>query len=291
MTALDTQRRFYAEEIQAVANLTAPAVIDALATIPRERFLPPGPWTVRGEADFQAPPRQTPDADPRHVHHNVAVAIDASRMLFNGAPSVVAMAIDALRPTAGDRVLHIGAGLGYYTALLAHCVGARGRVVAIEVDPGLADRARQNLIDAPWVEVRHGDAGGAFDESFDVILVNAGVTHPLASWLDAMSPAGRMVVPITAAFGPGPIGKGPMILLSKQEVSDALAAKIIGLVAIFSAICVRDEATNRLVGQALSRGPFVTLKSFRRDAHAADSSCWLHSPHGCFSLTRSGSSS
>ena len=159
MTVPDAQRRSFAEEIQAVANLTAPAVIDALATVPRERFLPPGPWTVRGEADVQAPPRQTPDADPRHVHHNVAVAIDASRLLFNGAPSVVAMAIDALRPKVGDRVLHIGAGLGYYTALLAHCVGASGRVVAIEVDPGLADRARQNLIDMPWVEVRNGDAG------------------------------------------------------------------------------------------------------------------------------------
>lgn len=143
MTGLDTQRRFYAEEIQAVSNLSALEVIDALATIPRERFLPPGPWTVRGEADFQAPPRQTPDADPRHVHHNVAVAIDASRLLFNGAPSVVAMAIDALRPTAGDRVLHVGAGLGYYTALLAHCVapaGASSPSKSILASPNVPDR-------------------------------------------------------------------------------------------------------------------------------------------------------
>lgn len=284
MTALDDRRRLYAEEIQAVANLTTAAVIDALATIPRERFLPPGPWTVRGEADFQAPPRRTPDADPRHVHHNVAVAIDASRMLFNGAPSVVAMAIDALQPRPGERALHIGTGLGYYTALLAHCVGATGRVVAIEVDPALADRTRVNLGDMPWVKVRQGDASTPFAESFDIILVNAGATHPLPSWLDALSPAGRMVVPITAAFGPAPIGKGPMLLLSQRDTPQKLAAKIIGFVAIFSALGVRDDAVNALVGRALSRSPFAAVKAFRRDPHAADASCWLHSDNGCFSL-------
>ena len=67
-------RQFFAEEIQMVANLTSPAVVEALAVTPRERFLPPGPWTVRGEGDFQAVARQTPSADPRDVNHNVAVA-------------------------------------------------------------------------------------------------------------------------------------------------------------------------------------------------------------------------
>jgi protein-L-isoaspartate(D-aspartate) O-methyltransferase len=285
MTAIDAQRRFYAEEIQAVANLATPAVIEALATIPRERFLPPGPWTVRGEADYQAPPRQTPDADPRHVHHNLAVAIDPARLLFNGAPSTVAMAIDAMQPRAGERVLHIGTGLGYYTALLGHCVGATGRVVAIEIDPGLAEGTRLNLGDMPWVDVRQGDATAGFDESFDLVLVNAGATHPLPSWLDALSPAGRMVVPITAAFGPAPIGKGPLLLLSKGEAPERLSAKVIGFVAIFSALGVRSEALNALVGRALSHSPFAAVKSFRRDPHTADGSCWLHADTGCFSLT------
>ena len=284
MIDLAAQRRFYAEEIQAVANLSSPAIVEALATVARERFLPDGPWTIRGEADFQAPPRQTPDADPRHVYHNLAVAIDAPRMLFNGAPSVVAMAIDALRLNAGGRVLHIGTGLGYYTALLAHCVGPTGRVLGIEVDPALAERAARQLAGCPWVEVRHGDAA-VLDEPFDAILVNAGVTHPLPSWLDALSAAGRMVIPITATFGPVPIGKGPMVLLSKRDTPDALTAKIIGFVAIYSALGVRDEATNASIGQALAKSPFAALKSFRRDAHAADATCWLHGPNGCFSLS------
>ena len=94
---LAAYRRFFAEEIQTAANIRSAAVVEALAAVPRERFLPPGPWTIRSEADFGGGPRQTPDADPRHVYHNIAVAIDAARMLFNGAPSVVAM---AMRPAA-----------------------------------------------------------------------------------------------------------------------------------------------------------------------------------------------
>ena len=284
MSTIAEYRRFYAEEIQVVSNLASPAVVAALATVAREQFLPPGPWTIRGEADFQGPPRQTADADPRRVYHNVAVAIDASRMLFNGAPSVVAMAIDALRINAGDRVLHIGTGLGYYTALLANCVGPSGHVVGIEVDETLADGARRHLADVPWVEVRHGNAADLAGESFDVILVNAGVTHPLPAWLDALADAGRMIVPITATMGSIPIGKGPMILLTKNGSTEKLPARITGFVAIYSAVGVRDDATNAVVGQALAKAPFAAVKSFRRDAHPPDATCWLHGADGCFSL-------
>jgi protein-L-isoaspartate(D-aspartate) O-methyltransferase len=78
---------------------------------------------VRGEGDTQGPPRLTPGDDPRFLYHNVAVAIDPARMLFNGAPGLVSSVIDALGLGAGQGVLHIGAGAGYYTALIAHVVG------------------------------------------------------------------------------------------------------------------------------------------------------------------------
>lgn len=110
-------RRYFAEEIQVVANLRTAAIVDALATVPREAFLPDGPWTIRSEAEIMSPPRQTPGSDPRFVSHNVAVAIDPARMLFNDAPSVISMAIDALEPRSGDHALHLGAGTGYYSAI------------------------------------------------------------------------------------------------------------------------------------------------------------------------------
>jgi protein-L-isoaspartate(D-aspartate) O-methyltransferase len=92
---LIARRRLYAEEIQAVANIKSEAVVEALASDERERFLPPRPWAIRSEADFMAPMRHTPDADPRHVCHNVAIGIDPARLLFTGAPTVVAAVCSA----------------------------------------------------------------------------------------------------------------------------------------------------------------------------------------------------
>jgi protein-L-isoaspartate(D-aspartate) O-methyltransferase len=283
MDPLIAQRRFYAEEIQVASNLSSPAVVEALATVPRERFLPPGPWTIRGEADFQGPPRQTPDRDPRHVYHNIAVAIDPGRMLFNGAPTVVAMAIDRLKLQPGHRVLHIGAGLGYYTALIACAVGPDGRALGIEVDPDLAARAAANLSIYPNAEVRAGNGTG-LDETFDAILVNAGVTHPLPAWLDSLAPGGRLVLPLTATLAAGPIGKGPLILMSKTDDLDRMAAQVIGFVAIYSAVGIRDDAINALVGEAMKRSPFPPLRWLRRDAHEATDTCWVHAPGFCLSL-------
>src|SRR4029077_16310524 len=84
---LDLRRRFFAEEIEAVAKLRSPRVVDAFAAVPRERFLPAGPWTVlsaSGEGFMSTAGirlRPTPDADPARVYHNIAVAIDADRQL------------------------------------------------------------------------------------------------------------------------------------------------------------------------------------------------------------------
>jgi len=282
--SLDARRRFYAEEIEMAANLKTAGVVEAFATVPRERFLPPGPWTIKSDADFQGPPRQTPDADPRHVYHNIGVAIDPARVLFNGAPGLLGMAIDALAPAPGHRVLHLGTGLGYYTAILAHSVGASGRVLGIEVDAGLADAARANLSMYPWCEVRHGNGTGPIDETFDAMLINAGVTHPQPAWLDALGPGGRMIVPITAGMpAMGPIGKGLLLLLTRGADPAIFSARIAGFVAIYSGIGLRDAAIEPELGKALMRNPFPPLKTFRRDEHQASANCWLHSTHGCFS--------
>jgi protein-L-isoaspartate(D-aspartate) O-methyltransferase len=284
MTDLTLQRRFFSEEIQAASNLRNAAVVDALATVPRERFLRGGPWTIRGETEFQASPRQTPDADPRHVYHNVAVAIDAARTLYNGMPSLLAMAIDQLALQPGGRVLHVGVGTGYYTAIAAHCVGRGGRVLGIEVDASLAAEARANLSSISWTEVRHGDGSSALDESFDAILINAGVTHPLESWLDALADGGRMVLPLTATMpAMGPIGKGPLVLLTRTDAPDVLDARTVGFVAIYSAVGLRDEALNERIGQVLTKMPMPPLKHLRRDRHDATDTCWLHRPMACLS--------
>jgi protein-L-isoaspartate(D-aspartate) O-methyltransferase len=283
--SLAAQRRFFAEEIQAICNLRTPALVEALATVPREAFLPPGPWTIRAEGDFGEPLRQTPDADPRHVYHNISVAIDPARMLFNGAPSVVATCIDRLAIAAGQSVLHVGTGHGYYTALMAEMVGSTGRVDGAEVDPGLAEASRANLARWSHATVRHGDGvDGLAEDGYDAILVNAGMTHPHEAWLAALKPGGRLAVPLTFSLPQmGPIGKGAIALVTKGGAGEDSAARVIGMVAIYSAVGIRDEALNAKLLAAYKRGPLPSFTRLRRDAHDESPACWLHGSRFCLS--------
>ena len=286
---IDLRRRFFAEELEAVCKLRSPRLIEALATVPREAFLPPGPWTVLTEMDFLGGASRTgltADANPARVNHNIAVAIDPSRQLFNGQPGTLAVWIDALELAPGARVLHVGAGLGYYSAVMAYCAGPGGRLLAIEADEALASEASRNLASMHGAEVRHGDATDLGGESFDAILVNAGVTHPLEAWLDALVPGGRMVVPITATMAPmGNIGKGLVFVMTKRPDGE-LAARVLTVVAVYSAVGIRDDSLNPYLGKALLGGPgqWASVSRLRRDQHQASSSCWLHTSRYCLAM-------
>ena len=286
ISELDARRRFLADEVALCSNVRTERLVDALATVPREQFLPPGPWLLRSEADMRGGgPRSTPGADPKHVYHNVAIAIDASRQLFNGAPGVVIPAIDALALGTGSRVLHLGCGLGYYTALIAHTVGPSGHVLALEVDADLAREARTRLAAYPWVEVQHSNGSGPIEGRLDAILINAGVTHPRDSWLDAVVDGGRIVLPLTASFPQmGPIGKGFMLRFTRLDHGE-FDVQLVTMVAIYSAVDLRDEALNAALGKALMRSPFPPAgMRLRRDAHEPSPSCWLHSASFCIGM-------
>lgn len=280
---LGLRRQCFAEEVAAVANLRTPQLVEALASLPREKFLRPGPWLVRSESDFGGA-RTTADSEAQHVYHNYSIAIDAARQLFNGAPGIVAASIDALTLACGDRVLHVGAGLGYYSGLMAHVVGEPGRVVAIEVDAALASEARANLAAVPWVDVRLGNATGLAGESFDAILVSAGVTHPQRTWLDALALGGRMILSLTATMpAMGPLGKGFSAVFTKTG-NDTFSARVLAMTAIYSGVGLRDESLNTQLGQAMMRSPFPRISSLRTDAHLPSASCWLHSEEFCLGL-------
>jgi protein-L-isoaspartate(D-aspartate) O-methyltransferase len=141
---LDIVRRAYAKQIMAEFGTTDRRVEKAFATVSREAFLGPGPWQiVRWNRGYVI----TPSRDPVYVYDDVVVAILPERHLNNGQPSLHARLIASAAPKAGEHVVHIGVGLGYYTAILSCLVGRRGRVTAIEYDPGLAARSAYNLAD------------------------------------------------------------------------------------------------------------------------------------------------
>jgi len=182
VASIRATRRWYAEELRFVAHLHSPAVIAAFANVPRERFVGPGPWRIKSPMDL-AEYWTTEDADPRAVYHDVLIALDEVRGINIGQPSLWASLFDQLDITAGEEVLHLGCGAGYYTAIAAELVGSAGKVTAIEINARLAELARIALSPWPWVSVLLADGSTTPFDAADAIIVSAGATHPLPSWL------------------------------------------------------------------------------------------------------------
>lgn len=277
MSDLDVLRRHYAEELAWMSELEPGPLVDAFATVPRERFVGPGPWLIMGRKGY----RQTPDDDPRHLYHNVLVGLVPERRLNNGQPSFLAALMQAVRIAEAEHVVHLGCGVGYYSAVMAEVVGPSGRVTAIEAEPELAARAIANLADRGNVEVRQGDAAQVDFDSADVVFVNFGMTHPLPRWVDKLKPGGRLLVPITASNGFG-------IVLGVHRRDNTFSARVVGPTQIFSSVSGRDPALEPKLRERYPASPLAgsAVSSLRLDAHDEDETCWLHGPGSCLS-TRS----
>jgi protein-L-isoaspartate(D-aspartate) O-methyltransferase len=125
-------RAAYARQVLAAARVVDARLDAAFGAIRREDFLGPGPWPiVRWFRDYVP----TPDADPVYLYTDDLVGILPERRLNNGQLSLHAHLIHQALPAEGEHAVHIGAGTGYYTAILAHLVGPSGRVTGIEYDP------------------------------------------------------------------------------------------------------------------------------------------------------------
>jgi protein-L-isoaspartate(D-aspartate) O-methyltransferase len=289
MMTLEDCRAFYAQEIRFAASLTtpgSPGLVEAFARVPRENFLGPPPWLI-GSAAARAlsvvgigQMSYVSVEDPRDVYHNVVVSLDRSKDINNGQPGSLALWIDALALKPGDRVFHLGCGAGYYTAIMAEVVGAGGSVVGLELDPGLAARAKENLSDYANVTVRAGDGAGFDPGPCDAIFVNCGVTHPQSIWLESLREGGRLVVPFTMAIN-ATIGQGIMTKIVGNSVG--YSAEMVSPVSIFSGGSLRDPALETLMANALRSGGLLKLKSVRRDAHEATETCVIHSSEACLS--------
>ena len=155
MSDLTAARRYYAEEIKYRGQISSHRLLQAFAAIPREGFLGEGPWRIRSEVvhDYWS----TEDANPIHLYHDVLVAIDEDRKLDNGLPSLWARLFDILNIKENERVVQIGCGPGYYSAILSQVVGPAGTVVAIDCEGTFVQRAQRNLQEYGNVEMIHDD--------------------------------------------------------------------------------------------------------------------------------------
>jgi len=275
--SLEAARNVYAQDLRFTTRMASPALFAAFASVPRERFVGPGPWRVLGPDGFFT----TEDADPRHVYHDVLIALDETKSINNGQPSMWARFFDQLGVEPGNHVLHLGSGTGYYSAILAELTGSQGKVTAVEIDSALAERARAAL--APWLHVKVLQADGSsgpFDPA-EVIVASAGATHPQPSWLAALNPNGKLLFPLAPEKG-----AGAMALLTRRSANNFAANLCYGTLFIpFTGAC--DPTIAAQLTEALDRDKGKPVQSLRLDPHRKNDRCWLHAETFCFSTSKS----
>ena len=171
---MDRQARMVAEQIRA-RGVSDPRVLGALTRVPRERFIPD---ELRGEAY---------DDRPLSIGYGQTIS----------QPYIVGYMTEALKIEPAHRVLEIGTGCGYQTAVLAELAG---EVYSIELVEALAERARRTLEELHYrnVHVRAGDGYAGWPEHapFDRILGAAAAPETPAALLEQLAEGGILVMPV-----------------------------------------------------------------------------------------------
>ena len=171
-------------------------------------------------------------------------------------------------PRPGEQVIHVGAGTGYYTAILATLVEPGGQVHAYEIDADLASRASENLARNANVTVHARSAVDAPLPLANVIYVSAGVTHVPGVWLDALAQGGRLVVPLTPTER-----LGIMVLVTRQS-DTAYTARVFSTAAFIPCIGARDPQQSLALASALDARTPDDVRSLRRGGEP-DETVWF----------------
>ena len=161
--------------------LNTPKIIEAFRKIKRKDFLP----------------EESKDLSEL----NEALSIGFSQTISQ--PLVVAFMLELLQPKEGDKILDIGFGSGWTTALLAEIVGIKGKIIAIEVIPELKEFGEKNIAKYNFIEkgiakcvCADGSKGYKKEAPFDKILASATAKKVPSTWKEQLKTGGRIVVPI-----------------------------------------------------------------------------------------------
>lgn len=265
MDRLEAHRLFFAQLVTANAGVpaTEQSLVEAFASTPRERFVGVGPWEVYTRAGYI----RTPSDDPALLYQDITVALKSAEQINNGQPLLHAVCLAALGVKEGEVVLHIGAGTGYYSALLARLTGPKGSVFAYEVDQYLAEQATKNLAEYPNVKVYHRSGSEGEFPKCDIVYVNAGATAPLDVWLDSLQPGGRLLFPLTPAQGAG------AMLLVRRTATGRFAAQFVCAAMFIPCVGARDDETAQKLSAGFKRGDMGSVRSLHRNS-SPDNTCW-----------------
>jgi protein-L-isoaspartate(D-aspartate) O-methyltransferase len=274
-------RRAYARQMLAFSHGEDARLEAAFAAVPREDFLGSGTWTLirPGGASFAVERN-----DPALIYQDVLVELDGARGVNNGSPSLHALMLSALGPREGERVLHIGAGAGYYSAIIAELVGPDGRVTAIEFDGSLADAATDNLRPWPQATVIRGDGAMYPTAEVDRIYVNFGVAHPADAWLDRLAGGGTLVFPLAVprADASPRSSRGAVLRVARSGAGFGVDfVSPCGFVTADGGLAGTSEQREKMA-DALARPGIEFVRSLRR-GQVSPERCWFWSPGWCLS--------
>jgi protein-L-isoaspartate(D-aspartate) O-methyltransferase len=178
-----TARRMMVDGQVRTADVTDAALLEAMLTIPRERFLPASLAQL--------------------AYVDSDVAIGKGRALL--PPMLLAKLVQAARVSKQDRVLDVGCGTGYSTAVLARLAGA---VIGLEEDADLARQAKEALAadGAANADIVVGPltAGWSAAAAYDLIFLNGAAEIVPEALERQLKPDGRLV----AVGGRAPAAKG-----------------------------------------------------------------------------------
>ncbi len=285
---LGVLRRAFAKQVLAIAGVAADTRLEAaFGRVRRERFLGTDPWTiVRNDGVLV----RVPANDPVYAYQNALFAISPSRGVNNGEPSLHARLLHALAPEPGQTIVHLGAGTGYYSAILAALVGRSGRVTAVEIDPYLAAMAKANLADVRNAEVVVGDGASWPRTEVDRIYTNYGVSAPAEPWITALAAGGRLVLPLGVPAAPirpgGPsfAQQGGAFLIARQDSS--FTAKYLGgafFVHAEGTDAERDPQALARLSDAFHSGKAALVRSLVWKGTIEARRCWYWSPEWALS--------
>lgn len=156
-------------------GITSSRVIDAFEAVPRDRFVP--------------------EPERASAFENRPLPIGYQQTISQ--PTIVALMTQELDIRSGDRVLEIGTGSGYQTAILAELAK---EVYSVEIVPQLAERAQRLLSELGYenVHARVGNGREGWPEAapFDEVIVTAAGEELPETFVEQLAPEGRLIAPV-----------------------------------------------------------------------------------------------